>query len=247
MQQGEDEKKAQKREIHLCKRRLQEIRKLAEMKTRYVGMWKNDGSLKRESVTKQNLVSFLKMFNVDGRSKIAKGSKELIIAALENIEITQSSVEKMEDGLLEKLRDWGEEDDYQLGQSFGTESSFISYTASSDGEEAQIVISVLLESETSAGGIGVDIEDTTDKNIDTDVVIDSDSDNTNELIQSLEAMSRKRVVLFNDLPTIFPIPPTISNDSSSPVAPQRSLSRRQPQANATVLPALQLRRKPQRT
>ena len=72
-------------------------------------------------MTKHQIVSLLKVFNVEGRTKLASGSKESIQNKLQSLQITQHRIEEMEISLVNKLENFGERDDFKLNQSFGNE------------------------------------------------------------------------------------------------------------------------------
>ena len=118
LQQGEDEDRMQTQRIRLCKHRLKELRKFATS-PKYTKVWTNDGSLdlRCSHLTKPLMVTLLKVFNVEGRTKISKGIKDSIITVLETIGITQSSIEEVEEKLLVELRELGEVDDFRLNES----------------------------------------------------------------------------------------------------------------------------------
>ena len=214
LQQGEDEKKTKKREILRCKIRLRELRKFATS-PKYQDVWYDDSSLDVTTthLTKPNMVSLLKVFDVEGRTKISKGTKESIRTVLEKIKITQYSIEKMEETLLEELRQLGEEDDFRVDQSFG-DSSYDSSFFHDDSISDEIDIGDLIQSDNSA---------------------------TNEASgccsEDIEFDAENRIVSFDNALQICEIPLHDSSlslsSSTQSVAPTRTSSRRRTR-NQTV-------------
>jgi hypothetical protein len=133
LQQGKDEKRMKKQQIDRCKIRLRELRKFATS-PKYQKVWHNNNSLDltTSDLTKPLMVSLLKVFHVDGRTKISQGTKDSIRTVLENIQITQSSLEAIEEKLLEELRQLGVEDVFRLNQADETELSFTSNESSDE-------------------------------------------------------------------------------------------------------------------
>jgi len=194
--QEDNEERLKTMKSKICQRRLIAIRSFAEMPG-YGDVWKNDGSLNLNAtqLTKRYLVYLLKTFNVEGRAKISAGKKDLIQQKLQSIDITQSSVEKLEIDLVNELEGYGLTDDF-LDQSFATNNtSFTEDNESAVGDDTET--SAVLGSETSAG----------------DSISDIDSDDT-EL--------REKIVTFDDTPMICNIPSIHSDSSSSSVVPKRA-------------------------
>ena len=184
------------------------------------------------------MLSLLLVFNVDGRTKIAKGNKETIAASLEKLQITRSSIEITEENLLDELRKHGKEDDFEMDKSFATESSFVS-NASSFDKECEHETTLFFQSKISA------IKDT-DNNIDD---ADADSENTEELLQSLRETSSDRVVSFND----SPMGPTIPTAAIAPKLTSSRNQKNQPlppvplSKGTTLVPSLQPQINPRRS
>ena len=207
---GECEQRTRMSKIDLCKRRLSVVRQFATM-PKYLEIWKDDGSLLLNSkqLTKPQLAKLLKIFNVQGRTKIASGSKESIRNELRSIKITQHKIEEMEISLVTELENFGETDGFQLDQSFG------------DNSFGGDVSSVVLETETSVGDI------------------DIESDDTDTLVQKLGDMQRTKSVSFDDSPTIRTIPAVDNDSSSSSTvapAPKKQSSRRKKQLQQSEEP-----------
>ena len=207
---GECEQRTRMSKIDLCKRRLSAVRQFATM-PKYLEIWKDDGSLLLNSkqLTKPQLAKLLKIFNVQGRTKIASGSKESIRNELRSIKITQHKIEEMEISLVTELENFGETDGFQLDQSFG------------DNSFGGDVSSVVLETETSVGDI------------------DIESDDTDTLVQKLGDMQRTKSVSFDDSPTIRTIPAVDNDSSSSSTvapAPKKRSSRRKKQLQQSEEP-----------
>ena len=93
----------------------------------YKKNWRNDGCLILDSklLKKQQFVSLLKIYNVQGRTKIAAGDKVSIQNKIRSLHITQQGIEDKEIELLVELDGYGERDDFQLDISFGDISSVI--------------------------------------------------------------------------------------------------------------------------
>ena len=123
LEQRDTAQKTKNAKVDLCKRRLLAIRKFATI-PRYLDLWNKDGLLISDSkhMTKQHMISLLKAFNVEGRTKLATGSKESIQQKVQTLRITQEGVEEMEISLINELESFGESDDFDLDQSFCNDS-----------------------------------------------------------------------------------------------------------------------------
>jgi hypothetical protein len=189
----EDDERSKKAMKSLCKIRLRELRKICLLGA-YKSIWKTDNKVliaNSKHLTKRSLISFLQVFNVDGRTKLSKESRILIETKLDEFNITQFSFEKMENDLLEELQLLGGEDNFQVDQSFDASIHYDS-EESTDGENDH-AISVLLESETSCGSKG---------NNDNDSTSSSSSDDASRNGTSND----RRMVSFDEQPTIYNIP-----------------------------------------
>jgi hypothetical protein len=155
LQIGEDEERIRNAKIDLCKRRLRAVRQFAKM-PRYRNIWRNNGCLILDSklLKKQQFVSLLKIYNVQGRTKIAAGDKVSIQNELRSLHITQQGIEEMEVRLLGELEGFGERDDFQVDESFGDISSVIIET------DTDTCAGDVLETETSAGNMCIESDDT---------------------------------------------------------------------------------------
>lgn len=89
--QNEAKEQTKKQKIHLCKPWSRELCKFATS-PKYNRMWDDSGSLRVDHLMKPKMVLLLKVFNVEGRTKISKGTKEVVAAALQNLNISQSSI-----------------------------------------------------------------------------------------------------------------------------------------------------------
>ena len=76
LQLNEDKERIRNAKIDLCKRRLRAVCQFEKMPG-YKKIWRNDGCLILDSklLKKQQFVSLLKIYNVQGRTKIAAGDK----------------------------------------------------------------------------------------------------------------------------------------------------------------------------
>jgi hypothetical protein len=187
IQEAEQDRRTKKAKLLECQRRLKEIRRICLIR-RYQSIWNHDDRsliCRSNYLTKLRLISFLKAYNVEGRTSLYKKSREIIETKLKEMNINQSSFEKMEEDLLEELRVLGGVDDFQVDQSF--DSSMFEESDSS-GEERNQAVGILLESE------AIPSEDL------------EDSSNGTDDLDSLDSGNNGKMVSFNDNPTIYHIP-----------------------------------------
>eukprot|EP00531_Pseudo-nitzschia_arenysensis_P020314 CAMPEP_0116121844 /NCGR_PEP_ID=MMETSP0329-20121206/3908_1 /TAXON_ID=697910 /ORGANISM="Pseudo-nitzschia arenysensis, Strain B593" /LENGTH=1159 /DNA_ID=CAMNT_0003615673 /DNA_START=16 /DNA_END=3493 /DNA_ORIENTATION=- len=201
---GREEAKQIKKQITTCKLRLRELRKFTTA-PKYERFWRNDGSLDLIRLTRQHLNQLLKVFNVEGRTKIGKGPKDSIVGILEAFKITKLSIEKLEGTLMDELHELGADNNFQVDQSFATAdvsaASEDSFEASLQRSLEACEINIATDCENSIGGISSE---------------DLSDDDAN------------KTITFMDLPEIFEIP---VNESST--TKQRRSRRRQNRASSS--------------
>ena len=192
LQQIEDNDRVKKAKLLLCQRRLKELRGICLLRE-YQRIWNHDELLISNSkhLSKQNLISFLKVYNIEGRTKLSKEPRSLIEAKLDENKITQSSIEKTEVSLLEELRVLGGEDNFQVDQSFDSSVDFDSDGSTSFGEDYHLI----LESETSC-----------DRNGNAEKSNDNGDSTDSEDINGDCSGNVRRKVSFHEQPTIYHIP-----------------------------------------
>jgi hypothetical protein len=212
--QDKDNRKTVNARLILCRRRLKELRRICLIR-RYHSIWNQEADnlliCNSKILSKPRLLSFLKVYNVEGRTKLYKESRDVVESKMNELSITRGSFERMEEDLLEELRVLGGIDNFQVDQSF--ESSFEMDSDSSSSDRPSLdgeLINVFIERDNSS----------------TD---DSDSDNS------------EKIVSFNDTPTIHPISPRKSiqlpETQRAPSEASCSTSqstKRPPKAKATI-------------
>ena len=198
IQQDRNHEKSKKAKLLLCQRRLKEVRKICLIRN-YQRIWKSNDRLlssDSKSLNKPTLISFLKVYNVEGRASLYNKPRTVIETKLNEMKINQNAFEQIEEDLLEELRLLGGVDTFDINQSFDSSFEFEEHSdhhPSSDEDNDHSII--VFDSETSCG------DHSEDRSVGSDTDIGSESNN-------------RKKVSFDEEPTFYQIPPRISPPQS---------------------------------